>query len=422
MRVLFTVIPEKTIFLTMVPLAWALRTAGHEVVVASQPSFADTITQAGLTAVPVGRSIDMWRISRLTPDLMEEARHGLSIPWDVAVDPANANWQYLTYGYDEAIREGLKPDNFPMIAGLAEFARAWQPDLVIWEPLSPAGAIAAKACGAAHARLLWSIDVFGATRAEYLRLRDERPAHDRADPLADWLGSYGSRYGYEYTEDMATGHFSIDQLPDTLRLDTDLHRLPMRYVPYGGPAVVPKWLWAKPERPRIALTMGTTASEFFAGNVLNLGDVLDSLADLDVEVVATVADAEREKLNPVPGNARVLPYVPLHALAPTCSVVISHAGPGTFLTTALHAVPQVSVPWDFDEPELARRAAVQGGSLAIPADQATGDSIRDAVQRLLAEPEFRRRAADLRDDLHALPAPAEVAGELVELAAAYRGS
>jgi hypothetical protein len=30
-RVLFTVNPERTIFLSMVPLAWALRTAGHEV-------------------------------------------------------------------------------------------------------------------------------------------------------------------------------------------------------------------------------------------------------------------------------------------------------------------------------------------------------------------------------------------------------
>ncbi len=36
MRVLFTTYAEKTHFLAMAPLAWALRTAGHEVVVASQ--------------------------------------------------------------------------------------------------------------------------------------------------------------------------------------------------------------------------------------------------------------------------------------------------------------------------------------------------------------------------------------------------
>ena len=37
MRILFASIAEKTHFLGMVPLAWALQTAGHEVRVASQP-------------------------------------------------------------------------------------------------------------------------------------------------------------------------------------------------------------------------------------------------------------------------------------------------------------------------------------------------------------------------------------------------
>lgn len=38
-----------------VPLAWALRTAGHEVRVAARPPLTDSITRAGLTAVPIGR-------------------------------------------------------------------------------------------------------------------------------------------------------------------------------------------------------------------------------------------------------------------------------------------------------------------------------------------------------------------------------
>ena len=48
MRVLFATYPERTHFLAMVPLAWALRTAGHEVRVASQPTFTDVITRAVL--------------------------------------------------------------------------------------------------------------------------------------------------------------------------------------------------------------------------------------------------------------------------------------------------------------------------------------------------------------------------------------
>ena len=426
MRVLFTINPDKSIFLSMVPLAWALRTAGHEVRFASQPGFADTITQAGLTAVPVGRDGDFFRIlekaAGVTPEMLEETRVGLPTPYDAAVrEPADLTWEAMKAGYGHRVAHWHRLDGFPMIAGLVDFARQWQPDLMLWEPLTYAGAIAAKACGAAHARLMWSIDVFGVARDRYLRLKDQQPAGEREDPLADWLGSYGRKYGFDYTEDMVTGQFTIDQLPDSLRMEADLHYLPMRYVAYGGPAVVPRWLWEKPQRPRVALTLGITATNQFAGYIVNVQDILDSLADLDIEIVATIAEAEQHRLTRVPANTRMVSYVPLHALVPTCSVVINHTGPGTFLTTALHGVPQLNMPWDFDEPELARRAAQQGATIDIRADRATGPAVREALQRLLTEPTFTNRARSLRDEIHALPSPNQLVPQLEELTAKYRG-
>jgi glycosyltransferase (activator-dependent family) len=408
MRILFTVIAERTIFCSMVPLAWALRTAGHEVRVACQPAFASVVTQAGLTAVPVGRDATIWRMESLDPALLEQARAGLPSPWRVVEDPANPDWDDLREGHRVAVDEGHKLENFPLINGLAEFARAWEPDLVIWEPLTYAGPIAAKACGAAHARLLWSLDVFGATREIFRHTRDAYGATD--DPVAAWLGSYGRKYGFEFTEDMTTGQFSIDQVPPSIGLRADdLDYRPMQYVPYGGPAATPDWLHTK--RPRIGLTLGTTATEHFGGYVVSVADTLAELSTLDVEVVATVKDPAF----PIPDNARVVPFVPLDALAPTCDVVIDHAGPGTFLTVARHGVPQLTVPWDFDEPELARRAAAQGGSLTIRGDQATGARIREGVERLLAEPSFATRARDLRDELRGLPSPNDVADEIEAL-------
>ena len=46
MRVLVTTAAEKPHFLGLVPLAWALRSAGHEVVVASQPELAGAVSAA----------------------------------------------------------------------------------------------------------------------------------------------------------------------------------------------------------------------------------------------------------------------------------------------------------------------------------------------------------------------------------------
>jgi UDP:flavonoid glycosyltransferase YjiC (YdhE family) len=194
----------------------------------------------------------------------------------------------------------------------------------------------------------------------------------------------------------------------------------MRYIPYGGPAVVPKWLWTPPHHPRIALTLGTTATEHFAGYTVNVQDILDSLADLDIELIATIAESEQAKLSRVPGNTRLVSYVPLHALAPTCAAVINHAGPGTLLTTALHAVPQLTVPWEFDAPELARRAARQGATLMLPGDQSTGQAVREGVLRLLNEPTFRDRAHDLRDEIHAQPTPNQLVPQLEKLTAEHR--
>ncbi|MER6173022.1 activator-dependent family glycosyltransferase [Streptosporangium sp. NPDC001681] len=418
MRVLFAANPEKAHLLAMVPLAWALRTAGHEVRVASQPAFADIITQAGLTAVPVGRDADLWQLlarDHRIPDWSWEPAYGLPTPYDVAEFPAKATREYLTTGYAEVQQSWHRPACLPIIAGLVDFARHWRPDLVIWEPLTFAGPIAAKACGAAHARLPWSLDIFGLTRDRFLRLGDER-----ADPLRDWLEGYGRKHGFAFDEEMITGHFTVDQLPASLSMRADLDYVPMRYVPYGGPAVVPKWLWTAPERPRVALTMGLSLTDHQAGYSVSVQEILDALADLDIEVVATIAATEQDKLDRVPANARLVSYVPLHALAPTCSVVISHGGFGTVLTTARNAVPQLAMPWDFDGPLFARQVADQGAALVVAADRASGAVVRENVLRLLGEPGFRERAADLRDEIHAMPSPNELVPRLEELTAKHR--
>jgi glycosyltransferase (activator-dependent family) len=423
MRVLFVANPEKAHLLAMVPLAWALRTAGHEVRVASQPAFAEVITQAGLTAVPVGRDADLWQLLARDPrypDWKWEPPLGPEPPYDVIDDPDGATWEHLSEGYAEALRTWHRPASLPMIAGLVEFAQAWQPDLVLWEPLALGGPIAAKACGAAHGRLLWSLDVFGVARERFLRLAARRPAAERTDPLRDWLSGYGDKHGFAFTEDMVTGQFTVDQLPPSLRPAVDLHRVPMRYVPYGGPAVVPKWLWEPPSRPRVALTMGLSLTDHEAGYAVSVQDVLDALADLDVELVATIPEGEQAKLPRVPANARLVPYVPLQALAPTCAAVINHAGFGTVLTTAQHAVPQLMMPWDFDGPAMAKRAAAQGSAVVIRADHASGAAVRTAVVRLLRQPYFGQRAAALRDEILAMPAPHQVVPQLEELTAKYR--
>ncbi|WP_274914289.1 activator-dependent family glycosyltransferase [Streptomyces sp. WZ-12] len=421
MRVLFATSPHKSIFQYMAPVAWALRTAGHEVRFASQPAFCPTLTQAGLTAVPVGRRQNPFRmLDFVDPEAIAAARVGLPAPWDVAADPARATWDHLRAGYELAV-SSLREDNFPMIADLVEFARHWRPDLVVWEPFAYAGAIAATATGAAHARLLFGIDVFGVARDHFLRRRAEQPAGERTDPLADWLGGYARKYGAEFTESMTTGHFTIDQFPRSLQIEApQLDYVRTQFIPYGGPATVPRWLWKRPERPRVALTMGLTATDVYDSYTVRTQEVLDSLADLDIELVATLADAEKAKLRRVPDNARLVPYVPIHHLAPTCAAFIHHAGAATLATVARHPVPHLSLHYHWDQPILADKLTAHGAGLDLHTSRASGQAVRDAVQRLLNEPRFTTRAAALRDETLALPTPNQLVPHLEELTARHR--
>jgi glycosyltransferase (activator-dependent family) len=419
-RVLFVANPEKTVFRYMVPLAWALRTGGHDVRFASQPVFTDEITQAGLTAVPVGRSVDLRRMMELGGDA-DETRAGIIAPYDAFADPAKATWEYVKPAMAEAQVDWHQFDNFPMISGLVEFARHWKPDLVVWEPMTFAGAIAAKACGAAHARLLFGIDVYGGFRQLYRRLHDAQPPEEQADPLGDWLAGYGRKYGYDYSDDMATGNFTIDQFPRSLQVEAEgLDYVRMQYIAYGGPAVVPKWLQAPPERRRIALTLGLSATEVYNGYNVPISDILDALADLDLEVVATIAESAQAKLPSVPDNARLVSYVPLHALVPTCSAIIHHAGAATLATAARYPIPHLSLHYHYDQPILARLLTEQGAGLDIHTSEVTGDKVRAAVLRLLDEPRFTERATALRDEMYALPTPNDLVDQLEQLTTKFR--
>ncbi|MGP3912319.1 activator-dependent family glycosyltransferase [Nonomuraea sp. 10N515B] len=416
MRVLFAAIAEKTHFLGMAPLAWALRTAGHDVRVASQPEMTDVITGAGLTAVPVGKDHKLYEISRL------EKRLEIDVPmFDMAENrPEKLTWDYLRPGYDQVVRWWFRVVNDSMVADLVDLCRQWRPDLVIWEPITYAAPIAAEAAGAAHARFMWGLDVFTRMRRHYVRVRDEQPAYDRRDPMQEWLTARAGYFGGRFSEELVTGRFTIDYMPAPLRLDLGLHTVPIRYVPYNGASVIPEWLREPAGRPRVCLTLGTAASERLDGYFVPVGELLESVAELDVEVVATLSDRQQAELGPVPDNVRLVTFVPLHALVPTCDVVIHHGGGGSYCTSLLNGVPQLILPNLFDAPARAANLAGQGAGLTLPSHEATGAKVRDLVARLLEEPAFGKEAARLREEMLSQPTPNELVPELERLAEVYR--
>lgn len=418
MRVLLVSYPEKTHFMAMAPLAWALRTAGHEVRVASQPELTETITQTGLTAVPIDCTVDDPVEAELLDQIHYEASTFVQNFDFAGRDRTQWTWENLL-GLENMMVPALYAalNNDAMVDALVAFARDWEPDLVIWETFTLAGAITARATGAAHARLVSGPDITLRARQEFLRLAGEQPVAYREDPTAEWLNWTLERLGStsRFEEEMVTGQWTIDTTPASTRLDLGLHTVAMRFVPYHGASVVPGWLHGPAPRPRICLSLGISECDVS----MSPADIIRAMADLDVEVVATLAESSREQVPEVPANTRLLDFVPLNDLLPTCSAIVHHGGIGTKATAELHGVPQVILPVGWDTAVMAERIEQLGAGLSVPAGELTVDGLREKVTQVVREPSFAESAERLRQEMLAEPCPNDVVPLLEKLTAEH---
>ncbi|WMI56123.1 activator-dependent family glycosyltransferase [Streptomyces rochei] len=424
MRVLVTTLALDSHFYNTVPIAWALRSAGHEVRVASQPDLVPTITRAGLTAVPVGRELNLMEQSQQAP---ESAEAGYGSGFNIAeTDPAKLTWEYVRDTLAAYAHIAELSTNTEMLTDLTRFARAWQPDLVLWDAMSYVGPAVARACGAAHARLLFGTDHWARMRELYLRLAAEQPEEARVDALGDWITGKLAGLGCApegdggFDEELVVGQRTIDPLPSFLRIEAGLNRIPVRPVAYNGPSVVPDWVThERPERPRVVLTLGLTLPEAY-NDGFPITDLLAAAAEMDVELIATVGSATAESLSgtTLPENVRLVDFVPLNELLPTCSAIIHHGGMGTLQNTLRHGVPQVIVPgWLWDERATALAVQAQGAGLMIEPREFRADTLQAAVERVLNEPSFADSAERLAKELLSAPAPRDIVPELERLAA-----
>ncbi|MBV2156621.1 activator-dependent family glycosyltransferase [Kitasatospora sp. SUK 42] len=425
MRVLFLTCLNKSHLYAMTPLAWALQIAGHSVRVASQPDLAEDVMRTGFTAVPVGDPLNLE--SKLGPAQPAAPRPG---PGPV-VKPVQSTFPEEPHAHLSTITDGFFPMICPdrMFDDLVDYAVGWKPDLVVWNTLAFAGPVAALASGAAHARLLFGADGLAQIRAAFHR---ERAGHTGAalnDPLEDWLGPKLERIGHRFTEEVVLGQWTMDPMPSWVpHPPGDVHYVPMRHVPYNGPSVTPEWLSKPPARRRVCVTLGTSHRESH-GIEVSVPDLLEGVADLDVEVVATLNRRQLDQVDSVPDNVRIADFVPLNVLLPTCSAIVHHGGTATFAAALEHGVPQLIAPstywterWWGPVAEANGLEARGAGLYVGDSDTLTAEALRDGLVRVLDDPAFAARAAAVRTERLATPTPNDLVHTLERLTAQRRGT
>lgn len=383
MRVMLTSWAWPAHFLPLVPLGLALRTAGHEVVVAGQPALENTIRNSGLTAVTVGKDLDSAEIVRsqmqLRPDdqtgFHERARTGKG---------AKALGMFATFAD-------------AMVDDLIEFAGAWKPNLIIYEATSYAGALSAQVLGVPAVRHLLGLDFTYAAR----QFEDEA------------LGPLCARFGLDGLDTMSAP--AVDPCPPSLQLERDISPMAMRYIPSNGSGVLPSWVLKPPSRPRVCLTWGTSLAKlgthlFIAGKLLRI------LGELDIEVVVAITSEQRELLGEVPGNARVAESVPLNLVLPSCELLVQHGGQGTTLTAATLGVPQLIIPQMPDQSFMARQTVATGAARMLLREDLGREFLTEAVRDMLRDTELRNAAAAIRKENAGRPLPVDLVPALEDLA------
>lgn len=377
MRVLFATFPVPSHYFPMVPTGWALRAAGHEVRVACAPSLTGAVTGSGLPAVTV-------------PEV------DLPSFWHGFAETANGGPPSVAERAERAIAM------FTMVAeqtagAMTEFAVHWGADVVVYEPRAYAAVLTAQKLGLPLVRHLSGVDY------TFYRTDAERPA----------LEALWQRSGMPDAD--VLGAVTIDPCPPSLQIPALVRRLPVRYVPYNGPAVMPQWLLKPAGRARICIAAGT-ALPGRKDMVASARQAVSALAGIDAEVIVA-AGGKPELLEPIPPGFTVVESMPLHLLLPTCDAIVHHGGAGTTLTAAACGVPQLLIPDGGDRFLHASQLAAAGAGLTIGQADATGPVIKEHAQALLTDPAYRCAARRIEQEVAIQAAPTDIVGELTSLAA-----
>ncbi len=126
-----------------------------------------------------------------------------------------------------------------------------------------------------------------------------------------------------------------------------------------------------------------------------LGDALEALAGEPVKVLATVNERGAEWPGEVPANARVHDWISYADVLPKAAAVITRGGHGTIARSLSDGVPVLAIPAGGDQPENAARLAWSGAGLMLPPRFLGPGPLRLAVRRLLGDPRFSARAAEI---------------------------
>ncbi|MFJ8477131.1 nucleotide disphospho-sugar-binding domain-containing protein [Kitasatospora sp. NPDC094011] len=387
MRVLLITTPVSTHLTPLVPLAWAIRAAGHELLVAGRTDVMAAAASAGLNAVELGgpMNVDEKLAGRLAPGLR---------PLESGPRP---DLELLTN-----IGRLWMPATLEALPQYLEVARRFAPDLIVADTLEYLSLLLGEELGIPVVHHRWGVDpVSGQART---------------------AGRDGLREAYERLglTDLPDPTLLLDPCPPSLQLPDIAPGAPIRFVPFNGNGAMPEWLRDSRAggdgRKRVVVSLGGRTIEYNGeGLFRHLVEAFDRLPDVDA--VVTVQPEYHAALGPLPANVRLVEPAPLTFLLDSCAAVVHHGGAGSAMTATRYGLPQLVLPQVVDQFWCAEQLAGAGAALALDDAAAQDDPARvsEAVRDLLDDPRYAKAAGELGTEMAGMPSPARVVADLEQL-------
>ncbi|WP_329072125.1 glycosyltransferase [Streptomyces sp. NBC_01429] len=394
MRVLFTTLGSPSHGRAQLPLARALAAAGHDVLVATNPTLASVFEKDDVRVTAC--MSEFAPQSFITPELVEQVmRPGQDGEGDGEQQDAMARLMFHIVSGPMArkLREEILP-----------VAREFRPDLILRDGMDLSSCLTAEDLGIPQ-------------------LPTPSGTNNLVDPAKVLPGLNGLRkeFGLPTQEDPLSlvPHGRIDYVPAAFSF---AEHLPPSWayrqtVTVDRGSVLPQWVAELPtDRPLVFAALGTALPmirEMAADDkdahalfpmpdpVATLRSMIEAVSRLDECTVVVATSGIPADTEGLPPHVHVTDRLPQPLLLESVDLFLTHGGFNSIREALRTATPMAVLPQFGDQPANARRVERLG--LGREITEGTPDGITTAVREVLADPGVLARARGARLAMLALP-------------------